>query len=174
MIMKQTLTALAILSILLALPLQAADDLKSDGSKQDFTMTQVASPPITLSLAKAMPTHVAFDLVPDIQYKVSGTNRYENLLIGTECEAQPKSGDSKVMRITCFIPTGVTNASGVLWTAAWREFTGFIIQDSVRGKGTVRIALFEAIASGSGDKADFKYGHQVSNALEMPVKATQY
>jgi hypothetical protein len=168
------ISIIPVFGVLLALSLQAADDPKPDTKKQDFTITQLASPAITLSLAKPVPMHVAFALIPALQYKVSGTNRYENLLIGTEWEAQEKSGDSKIMRMACFVPTAVKDSSGELWTTSWRMFTGTTLQNSVKGKGTVRVALFEAIPGGSGGKADFKYGRQVSNAIEMLVQVTRY
>lgn len=140
--------------------------------RTDFRIAALPNPPIRISLASPVTNHIGFASLPAIRYAISSTNRYENLLIGTSWLVAGKEDTKTVqeMTVSCFVPTVAKKAEDELWTKTWRMFTESALQDSVSGRGSIRIALFAAIPDGSGDRSGFTYGRQLSNSIEVPME----
>jgi hypothetical protein len=139
-----------------------------------FTISRIEAPGVMIKLAAPVAGHISLRKMPEINYENIGTNRYERLLIGVEWGVSKGAAGEEEPRVACYIPTSAPAASGTLWTSSWRSLALYSLEQSVAGQAMVRIALFEAIPDGSGHPAGFRYGKQVSNVLEVPVKVERY
>lgn len=146
---------------------------------EDFSITAVTNPPITISLATNVTVSIQFSELPPIKYEKHVTNQFNSLLFGAQWLMTDRYKQATAITVSApETKLSVTTESGTVAAQTlenWKGIVGIALYfNRVTGTGVVSFALFDALPSKPrGNTPSFRYGKQVSNVINVPVAAPE-